>query len=169
MKRFEENISSEQQRNFAPYSIKGKRPQFGGLPVSKRGKFSTTPWTHPFVCLSDRFKRKPPKAAWERQALHEAGLGEKKILFTNVDCNAEDYREKLLEEFPKLKDGGGFELLRCSANSRVLEPISSVALQSPRATQERVGRSKVYIRPIQADLDMTANNTENVTSQVVSF
>ena len=124
---------------------------------------------HTPLCVSVIDLKAETKAAWERQALHEAGLGEKKILFTNVDCNAEDYREKLLEEFPKLKDGGGFELLRCSANSRVLEPISSVALQSPRATQERVGRSKVYIRPIQADLDMTADNTENMTSQVLSY
>lgn len=54
-------------------------------------------------------------AAWERQALLEAGLGEKKISIGNIDCNAEEFREKLLEEFPKLKEGGGFELLRCSA------------------------------------------------------
>lgn len=99
----------------------------------------------------------------------KAGLGEKKVSFANIDCNAEEFREKLLEEFPKLKEGGGFDLLRCNANSRVLEPIASVALQSPRATQECVGRSKVYIHPIQADLDMTAVKTEHLEPDTVSL
>ena len=78
-------------------------------------------------------------AAWEPQALLEAGLGEKRISFANIDCNAEEFCEKILDKFPKLKEGGRFELLCCNSNSRVLEPITSVALQSPRATQEHVG------------------------------
>ena len=103
------------------------------------------------------------------QVLLEAGLGEKKISFPDIDCNAEAFRDKLLEEFPKLKGGGGFELMRCGANSRVLEPIVSAALKSPRATQERVGRSKVYIRPIQADLDTAPVESENLNQDIVSW
>ena len=51
--------------------------------------------------------------------------------------------------------------MRCGAHSRVLEPMASAALLSPR---ERIGRSKVYIRPIQADLVMTAIKTEFVAN-----
>ena len=54
-----------------------------------------------------------------------------------------------------------------SRNSRTLEPISSAALQRPRATQERVGRSKVYNRPIQADLDMTIVKSEHLEPETV--
>lgn len=48
----------------------------------------------------------------------------------------------------------------CCPNSRNLECCAPSALQSPRATQERVGRSKVYIRPIQKDLDVTPIDVE---------
>ena len=167
LKRFKDEVANEQQHNFSPYSVKGKRPRFGGAPVKR--KPSTVSWTHQFVCLADRFKAKPPMASWERQALLEARLGERKISFRNIDCNSEEFRDRLLREFPKLKEGGGFEFMRCAGNSRTLEPISSTALQSPRVTQERVGRSKVYIRPIQADLDMTPTKSDIMEPETVGF
>ncbi len=88
--------------------------------------------------------------------LIEAGLGEKRITFQNVDCSTEEYRQQLLDEFPKLLDAGGFEMMRCSSNRRLLECLAPSAFQSPRATQDRVGPSKVYLRPIQKDLDVNA-------------
>lgn len=87
--------------------------------------------------------------------LLEAGLGEKKVSFANIDCAPEEYCEKLFLTFPKLREAGGFEMMRCCSNTRVLETIAPSALQSPCATPERIGRSKVYIRPIQKDLDTT--------------
>ncbi len=76
---------------------------------------------------------------WEREALLDGGLGEQKITFTDMECSADEYKEILVDHFPKLSEGGGYELMRCC---RELECISSNAL---KATQERVGRSKVYI------------------------
>ena len=58
--------------------------------------------------------------------------------------------------------------MRLSANSRVLKPLASAALQSPHAAHERVGRSKVYIRPIQADLDITPVTTGLLEADTVS-
>ena len=43
LNRLKDDMSCEQKRNFEPYSIKGKRPRFGGGPATKRGKPSTTP------------------------------------------------------------------------------------------------------------------------------
>ena len=101
---------------------------------------------------------------WEREQLLDAGLGEHKLTFNDLDCSAEEYKKVLIDNFPKLCDSGGYELMRCCPNSRLLECISASALQSPQSTQERVGRSKVYIRPI---LDVTpVENEENFESKV---
>ena len=94
---------------------------------------------------------KVPSTGFEREVLLDAGLGEK-IRFPDMDCSAEEYREQVLEAFPKLTEAGGYEMMRCIPNSHVLEPFTS-ALQSPRATHERVGRSRVHLRPIQKGLD----------------
>ena len=53
--------------------------------------------------------------------LSDEGLGEKKKLIKKKD--SEYLREVLYEKYPKLRDGGGFELLK--SNSRVdLENIN---------------------------------------------
>jgi hypothetical protein len=170
LKSFKEEIAREHRQNFATYaysSDKGKRPRFGKAPAAKRYKHTNTPWTHHFVCLASCDKCKPPTSGWEREMLIEAGLGEKKIYFSNIDCSAEEYRDKLIDAFPKLREAGGFEMMRCSANARVLEHIAPSALQSPRSTHDRVGRSKVYIRPIQKDLDITPVETASTLTNTV--
>ena len=49
-------------------------------------------------------------SANERISLKVAGLGEKKLRFVSND-SSRDFQEKLYEEYPKLVDGGSFELL----------------------------------------------------------
>ena len=100
--------------------------------------------------------------------LVEASLGEKKITFTDIDCNGEEYRKKITESFPKLLEGGGYELLRCCNNSRSLQILSPIALTSPKSTRDLVGRSKVYIRPVQKDLDTSTSSTEDFQFKCVS-
>lgn len=145
------------------FSKKGKRPKFSGTPVSKWSKARTT-WTHQFVCLADCNGMKVRSTGFEREVLLDAGLGEK-ITFPDMDCSAEEYRDQVLEAFPKLTEAGGYEMMRCIPNSRVLEPIAASALQSPRATHERVGHSRVYLRPIQKDLD--TSSIQELTSNSV--
>ena len=64
----------------------------------------------------------------------------------------------------------GYELMKCIPNSNQLECLPSPAFLSPHATQEYVGRSKVYIRPIQKDLNLTptavAINTDDALASV---
>ncbi len=60
----------------------------------------------------------------------------------------------LMESFPKLRDCGGFELLRCIPCSRNLDVISSPVCHSARLLRSRIGTARVYIRPIQLDLDI---------------
>lgn len=43
--------------------------------------------------------------------LIEAGLGEKRLVLAK-NKDAENLRDALLEHYPKLKDAGGYELMR---------------------------------------------------------
>ncbi len=149
-----EEIGQEQKFNFAPYNAGKKRKLFSVGSGKKKQKASTS-WTHTFYCLARSDQSKIPGTMSEREALLDGGLGEQKITFTDMECSADEYKEIVVDHFPKLSEGGGYELMRCCPNSRELECISSNALKSPKATQERVGRSKVYIRPIQRNLDTT--------------
>lgn len=65
------------------------------------------------------------------------------------------FREVLHEAYPKLREGGGFQLCRCIPNSWELEPLSRHVLSSPRSLKERVGQARTYIVPLQRDLDVT--------------
>lgn len=86
-----------------------------------------------FVCLADRTRTKLPTPS-EKQVLHNAGLGLKKISF-DIDDDETDVYTKLMadaqnkengetEGFPTLKHCGGFELLKCIPNCRILEPLN---------------------------------------------
>ena len=63
-----------------------------------------------------------------------------------------ELKEILYLEFPKLRDGGGFQLCRCIPNSRNLEELTAVAM-----LKDRVGNTRTYIQPLQHDLDMGYN------------
>ena len=60
----------------------------------------------------------------------------------------DDLHFSLMEAFPQLKDGGGYELLKAN-QSRVLEVIPSPAGGYTASFLKDVGQGKVYIRPIQ--------------------
>ena len=68
----------------------------------------------------------------------------KKILAPDIDMTGEEFRYLILLEFLKLKDGAGFVFAKCAINSRVLEPLSSFCLTSPRRLRDRVGNSRTY-------------------------
>lgn len=88
--------------------------------------------------------------------LLEAGIGEKKITFEKKgSCSY--FHDKLLATFPKLQDRGGYELLRTQYRS-----TTKLEILSPRAAagynvfdlKEAVASAKIYVRPLQKDLDL---------------
>ena len=83
----------------------------------------------------------------------------------NVDCEADEFREVLLNTFPKLSNAGGYQLCKCRHNTRVLEPLSSAALSSPRTLQGLGGNSRTYIQPLQIDLDLEKIDHDDAVSQ----
>lgn len=68
---------------------------------------------HRFVCLALRDQQKIPTTDVEKNNLLEAGLGEKVIEFPSLEASGEQFKDLLYSAYPKLRDGGGFELCRC--------------------------------------------------------
>ena len=83
---------------------------------------------------------------FEKDQLLEAGLGEKEVEFSSLNMAFEEVKEVLLEEFPRLKGGGGFQFLKGLPNSRSLEPLSKAFYTLLRVLKQRVGQGRTYIR-----------------------
>ena len=152
------SIAVEQRRNFA-----GKRrnssPAFA---QAKRPKVNS--WTHKFFCLAETEESRVPSNTLQRNELVLAGLGERKVTVADVNCSPQEFQETLLTEFPKLRKGGGFELLKCSASTRQLELIPFSISNSPSLLRSWIGTARIYLRPIQLNLDLTP--TEGAVEQV---
>ena len=105
---------------FAPYGNMNRRSTSSSTqpayPPSKRrkpnenGGLKRETWTHLFFCLANREQCVPPTAAVKTK-LQQAGLGRKKICF-HWQASAVDFKARLEEVYPKLKESGGFEILR---------------------------------------------------------
>ena len=113
-------------------------------------------WKHRFVCLAWRDQQRIPTTDTEKDDLLEAGLGEKVVFFPSHEATGEELKEILYSEFPKLREGGGFQLCKCIPNSRNLEELTPVSCSSVAILKERVVSARTYIRPLQRDLDMDA-------------
>lgn len=66
-------------------------------------------------------------------------------------------------KYPKLREGGGFEFLRCVPNSRVLELMLSTVSRSC-LLKSVVNSGRIYIRPLQKDLDLGCQPDDDDTS-----
>lgn len=127
---------------------------------SRRSNTSFQPretWTHDFLCLSKTNVCKVPTKT-EKFALLAADLGRKKVVFNSKD-DAKAVKLTLEKIFPKLKDGGGFELLRSGAKPGelfLIKPPAAVGYSVPFLRESAgLGQAIVYIRPLQKDLDDT--------------
>ena len=76
-------------------------------------------WRHKFVCLAYKDQEKIPASDMDKEELYQAGLGEKEIGFPSLDLTPEEFKELLYQQYPPLRDGGGYQLLKCLPNSRV--------------------------------------------------
>lgn len=126
-----------------------------------KGKDCVQPWTVRIFCLSDTTDVKVPCSASTKILLLGAGLGEQTVTVPNVNCTMKEFREIILGTYPKLKDGGGFDMLRCLPNSRDLAIVTGKVTQSPKILKTVLGSGRLYLRPIQTNLDIsTAEDQE---------
>jgi hypothetical protein len=93
----------------------------------------------------------------EKQNLLQSRQGEQKITFVK-SADPMDFTIKIEEKFPKLKDIGGYELLRIGISSRFkLEPIQIPPggyTTEHLADCSMLGQALCFLRPIQRDLSL---------------
>ena len=105
------------------------------------------------MCLSDPNQDIVPSAS-EKFCLKESGLVETKIVFP-ISAGWEKMKEEILRSFPKLRCGGGIELLRTDGPySKSLTKISPQQLTSVSKLKEYMQQARIYVRPIQCSLDL---------------
>lgn len=120
------------------------------------------------MCLDRVDAERVPTTRSEKVTLEEAGLGEKSISFPDLECDHKAFHSTVLETFPKLREGGGYEMLRCKPASRDLVLMGPRVSSTPKLLKRRVGNGKVYIRPLQRNLSLEALDEEDDEVKVVS-
>lgn len=141
-----------------------KRPAQRSSSTRGRGSKSPTPYsrqyipkntlTKAFVCLAKVNQSYPPNAA-ERISLSLAGLGEQKVIFEK-DGDSKHVHDKLLETFPSLINGGGYEILRTSdGNAKCLIDVPCPPMgYTVSFLKSALGQAKAFVRPLQQDISL---------------
>ena len=142
------DVRKEQNSNFAPYSTKPKGKQ------KKRQS-----WSMKLVCLCRQDDDQVPSSASAKEALLQAGLGERSVVLPDIFCTKEEFMQAMIATYPKLKDCGGFEFLRCIPNTKRLEVITPKLAHTPKLLRSIIGTGRVFIRPIQSNLSLEADTS----------
>ncbi len=125
-------------------------------PPPKRGKIhAKETWTHEFFCLSNATATNTPSRR-EKAILQNAGLGRKKIKF-NKNGSALHVKQMLEAAYPKIVQGGGFEILRSGISLNdplqlINAPSSGYSVAFLR-DMSGLGQALAYVRPVQSNLD----------------
>lgn len=79
------------------------------------------------------------------------------LLFSGSQTNANEF---LLNEFPKLRQGGGFELLKITGTTRSHKltiipcPNDGYNARYLKNPQTQIGHATIFIRPLQRNLNL---------------
>ena len=160
-----ERIMQNFRSLFSPYpagpstSYAAARNHSRPPPAKKRKSFFLVKETrtHEFFCLASTAATCVPSRS-DKISLQNAGLGRRKIVFSGR-ASALDVKENLESVFPKLKESGGFEILR-RAQGTMLSLITPRPPAPPGGysvpflrNAAGLGQALAYIRPLQKDLD----------------
>jgi hypothetical protein len=110
-------------------------------------------WTHDFMCLANHVQHAQPTRR-EKLSLQAAGLGRKTLTFGRTD-HALAFVSKIETVYPKIKTGGGFELLRSGASNKeiiLITPLPSGYTVPFLRESSGIGQALIYVRPIQKSL-----------------
>ena len=142
------SVIGERNRLFN-FNSKRKAPK-----MKKQRKLSC--WTHDFICLSRTTDFRTPTSL-ETGELLRAGLGKRQIsLLESGDSN--EVHSEIIRTFPKLEEGGGYELLRVGDGSGQRNQLLLIPSPPEGYTvnylKEVLRQAKVYIRPMQRELTL---------------
>ena len=126
-------------------------------------------WTGQFMCLSDIHAKKIPTPTI-KAVLQKAGLGFKKKksdleadevpVYNQLTSSSsgDSQPDELTLGYSQLQNCGGFELMKCIPNCKVLEPLEFQI--SAKNLKAAAGQGKFYIRPIQRSLSVLLLKSE---------
>lgn len=142
---------------FQPLQHRSRRRH---MTAKKYRPYSEKKWQHAFVCLSQVGQFIPPDTA-DRVRLVQAGLGERRVS-CSLESSAEALHQELLSAFPRLRDGGGYEFLKLDETSRKQLSVVPPPLggYNPSYLRAIFLQAKIFIRPLQRNLDLTPMNDE---------
>jgi hypothetical protein len=150
--------------------IFGFRPSVGGSQRQRnagRGRAVSIParprqttfspkntWTKTFLYLAKKHQTTVPSAA-EKIALTCGELGEQKIIF-HKHGNSAHVHAKIMETFPALENGGGYDILRSSERrtKTLMEIPAPSSGYSGAYLRSVLGQAKGYLRPIQKSINL---------------
>ncbi|XP_023813581.1 uncharacterized protein LOC105358285 [Oryzias latipes] len=151
-------VQAEVARLFAPYRQRSSSTSLSSLtPPSSKKKPNCFTYTHSFFCLSDHMSDTVPSKT-SKFELTAAGLGERRISFQVRDDDPHIFKSTIEENFPQLKDTGGFELLRISGTTRSRNlglipcPDTGYTVRYIRSPICGIGQATIYIRPLQKSI-----------------
>lgn len=156
--------SYEHKKLFAAYSRTPTQRNTYSVSSKGKGKGKRVPTcTLKFFCLSRTDASKAPTAVRDRTLLLNAGLGDASIQF-KTDASSLECHQEIVSRFPKLLETG-YELLLYQRG----EDAGFYSIASPHTAQrmrDAAGNSKIYIRPLQKDLDESALKEPSCLSEV---
>nr|XP_023670652.1 uncharacterized protein LOC111845454 isoform X2 [Paramormyrops kingsleyae] len=163
-------IQVEMARLFAPYNVNSRR---NTVRRTTQSQVSRRSYTHTFCCLADHKADKVPTILLKEDLL-ASGLGEQKVTFSGNDTDPMVVTNKLIEVFPKLQEGGGFEFLKVAGSTRsrniaLLQcPSTGYTLAYLKDPSTMIGQATIYIRPLQQDLPLDCENSGPASGPVMS-
>lgn len=89
-----------------------KREMSGLFHLKKPRTLKKCAWRHKFFCLAYIDQEKSPTCEADKDELYRAGLGEKEITFEDATVSQEEFYEIILDNYPRLRQGGGFRFLK---------------------------------------------------------
>ena len=124
-------------------------------------------WTHDFFLLASPNTEKTPTLA-ETNALLQAGMGRKRVVFKDKQGSFAHIKDMLEREFPKLKtQNGAFEFMRADRGG-ACRPLLAIPMHTVGYTipflRDAVGSGVIYVRPIQCDLSLDKDNSPSTFS-----
>ena len=126
------------------------KPKSGGFnprrnsASSKKGKSKLQSCTLKFFCLSKVNSEKPPSSVFEKTGLSNCGLGPGSITI-NLNSSASDVHHNLVERFPLLQAGGGYELLLYQRGGLEQGFHNIPPLYTPARIKKLEGQAQVYV------------------------
>ena len=110
---------------------------------------------------------KPPSSQ-EKAELMQAGLGLRSLSLTD-STDPDVFMREIMEAYPKLQNVGGFDLLRTGSKRHNMLEVLLIPSTGHSASFVRslVGQAKVYIRPIQQDIGLEAQEDSGTVSVIL--